>query len=194
MNKSSTKQDTQKYIVLIGPSGAGKTTIAQSLVTKFGLQLHKKHTTRPPRPHETDASGEDIFINEDTFASMVNNREFIDTVQPFGLPYKYGMVPPLNKPGKIGLVLLRSFVLPIFTDLYPNCLVLHIATPEDKLIRRMQKRGQSNEDIQKRIKSAAMEISDGEKLSDYNIDSSNPEAMDIINSIVAKYCGYDYSK
>ena len=74
--------------VLSSPSGAGKTSLSRKLLElDKELFLSISYTTRPPRPGEID--GEDyFFVNNDDFAFMQEQNEFLEYAKVFD--YYYG--------------------------------------------------------------------------------------------------------
>lgn len=64
--------------VLSSPSGAGKTTLSRLLIERVeGLSLSISATTRPMRPGEVD--GRDYaFVDEATFAAMVQRNDLLE--------------------------------------------------------------------------------------------------------------------
>ena len=74
--------------VLSSPSGAGKTSLSRKLLElDKELFLSISYTTRPPRPGEID--GEDyFFVNNDDFAFMQEQNEFLEYTKVFD--YYYG--------------------------------------------------------------------------------------------------------
>jgi guanylate kinase len=67
-----------KAIIFCAPSGAGKTTIVQYLLTEFSnLEFSISATTRPPRLKERD--GEDYFFYSNTeFLKKISNEEMLE--------------------------------------------------------------------------------------------------------------------
>jgi guanylate kinase len=65
-------------VVVSAPSGAGKTSLCEWVVTAVpGVAHSVSFTTRPPRPDEQD--GRDYhFVDEDTFRSMAARGEFAE--------------------------------------------------------------------------------------------------------------------
>ena len=65
-------------LILSSPSGAGKTTLCNRLRGEFpDLRFSVSHTTRKPRPTEVDGR-EYHFVDEETFAGMVERGEFAE--------------------------------------------------------------------------------------------------------------------
>lgn len=64
--------------VLSAPSGAGKTTICHTLVARDpGIVLSVSHTTRPPRPGETDGVSY-AFVPPERFRALVEAGAFVE--------------------------------------------------------------------------------------------------------------------
>ncbi|MGA1862766.1 guanylate kinase [Deferribacter thermophilus] len=68
-----------KLFVVSAPSGAGKTSLCNKLISKYKdrLKYSISYTTREPRIGEVD--GQDyFFIDEKKFKKMINNEEFLE--------------------------------------------------------------------------------------------------------------------
>ena len=73
-------------VTLTGPSGVGKTTIAQELVHRIpNARLVKSFTTRDPR--ESDAEGEYIYLSERWFRAFEYRNSFLWTTTVRGKHY-----------------------------------------------------------------------------------------------------------
>ena len=74
-------------LVISSPSGAGKSTIAQELLTGDGeLTMSVSATTRPPRPGEVD--GKDyVFVGKEVFERMVAEERLLEHATVFGNRY-----------------------------------------------------------------------------------------------------------
>ena len=76
-----------KLIVISSPSGAGKTTITKSLVSKKkNIELSVSLTTRSPRPNEV-ANKDYTFVNIKTFKKLVAKKSFLEHAKVFGNYY-----------------------------------------------------------------------------------------------------------
>lgn len=73
--------------VLSAPSGAGKTTIARSMLRQFpSLRFSVSATTRPRRPRETD--GKDyFFLSRDEFEARVADGGLVEWEEIYGNLY-----------------------------------------------------------------------------------------------------------
>lgn len=67
-----------KLIIITAPSGGGKTTIVNHLLSKFdNLSFSVSATTRKPRPKEVD--GKDYYFLEwEKFDTLVQEKEFVE--------------------------------------------------------------------------------------------------------------------
>lgn len=76
-----------KLYVIAAPSGGGKTSLLQALMTKRpGLEFSVSCTTRKPRAHEQD--GRDYhFITRGEFERLIVAGEFIEHAEVFGNLY-----------------------------------------------------------------------------------------------------------
>lgn len=75
-------------IVIVGESGAGKTTLQKELTDIFDTRFTKlvTYTTRPPRDMEVD--GVDYhFVTEDEFEKLKSSGQFLETATYRGWSY-----------------------------------------------------------------------------------------------------------
>ena len=71
-------------IVLSSPSGAGKTSLATSIVSENrSIVFSVSATTRLPRSGEVDGK-EYYFMDRPNFSRMIKNGEFIEYAEVFG--------------------------------------------------------------------------------------------------------------
>ena len=75
-------------LVLSGPSGVGKTTIAHQLLDRFDGVFSVSATTRPKGAGEQD--GVDyLFVSSEQFAAMQSDGQFLESAEVFG-KHAYG--------------------------------------------------------------------------------------------------------
>lgn len=84
---TSQSSSRAKLFVLSGPSGVGKTTLAQAVIDSDArLQRAITHTSRTPRSGEVDGLHYH-FVSEARFLEMKKNQEFLESVHIFGSYY-----------------------------------------------------------------------------------------------------------
>ena len=86
-------------IILSSPSGAGKTTLVKKIAFEKKYIISISHTTRKPRTNEVN--GKDyIFVNEQQFKNLINNKEFLEYAKVFENYYgssRRNVIENLNK-------------------------------------------------------------------------------------------------
>ena len=86
-------------IILSSPSGAGKTTLVKKLSEKDNFEISISHTTREPRPNETQ--NEDyFFVDELKFKRLIKNEEFLEYAKVFNNFYGTTRTPVIEKLNK----------------------------------------------------------------------------------------------
>jgi guanylate kinase len=79
-------KEKEKLFIYTGPDGSGRKTIAKMVATAFDMETVLSYTTRAPRHYEEN--GEDYhFVDEETFKTMENNQEFLESVEIDGIHY-----------------------------------------------------------------------------------------------------------
>ena len=69
-------------IILSSPSGAGKTTLVNSLSKLDNFEISISHTTRKPRQNEIPDK-DYFFVNVDEFTKLIKNQEFLEYAKVF---------------------------------------------------------------------------------------------------------------
>ncbi|GBD06901.1 Guanylate kinase [bacterium HR21] len=150
-------------IVISAPSGAGKTTVARHLLSRFPqLRFSVSATTRPRRPGEID--GRDyFFLTREQFEAAIQAGELVEYEEIFG--HLYGTLR-----SQVEDALQRGEFLLFDVDVkgalslrraYPQeTFLLYIAPPSlEELERRLRQRGtETEEQIRQRLQRAAMEL------------------------------------
>lgn len=149
-------------VVVSAPSGAGKTSLCEWVVTALpGLAHSVSFTTRPPRPDEKD--GRDYhFVDEATFRAMVGRGEFAEWAVVHGHLY-----------GTSRALLERYFAagLDVILDIdtqgaailrqgHPDGVFVFIVPPSWALLEERLRRRKSDveADIQRRLQRAREEV------------------------------------
>jgi guanylate kinase len=179
----------KNLIAISAPSGSGKTTLCRALQRRRPeIEFSVSCTTRPRRYNERD--GYDyIFLTEDEFQRLVDQRELVEYETVHG--YHYGT---LKKTVEAAIAANRLLLLEVdvkgamsIKRLYPeHTLTIFIMPPSVAELReRLRRRGTEPEDrIQKRLERLDMELGYKE-LFDFvvvndNIDEATEKLMNII--------------
>ncbi len=86
-------------IILSSPSGAGKTTLAKLLSEKKNYVVSISHTTRSPRPGETNHK-DYYFVNDNEFQRLIKNEEFLEYAKVFNNYYGTTRTPVIDNLNK----------------------------------------------------------------------------------------------
>jgi guanylate kinase len=164
-------------LVIIGPSGTGKSTLARNLEERGLIQITKTWTTRPSRADETGT--EHRFVNEIDFAKHEAKGGFLATVAPFGLTHRYGLPPAaIPSPPTVPSVLLRAPLVPLFARHYPNYKVYQIEDDYSVVADRLNQRAILGEELGSRLQDFHDERALGRSLADRIITNNQDlEAM-----------------
>ena len=175
-------------VALAGPSGSGKSTVEKVLAEKYHMKKLVSHTSRPMRKGEKD--GEDYhFVSREWFEEntdkLLENQEFNGN--------KYGLSIAELSPEQPNVLVVAPHGLKEIIEKAEHfnleVLVFYLYVPCYERVRRMQKRGDSAEDIVNRLAGDTIE----QDIVDLNIiidrgmstiNTSPEEIADRINSYV----------
>ncbi len=183
-----------KIFAVSAPSGTGKTTIVRRILREVpGLIYSVSATTRKKRDNEK--SGADyFFITEDEFLEKIRNNEFVEWEKVYD--YYYGTfrsyVEQCINDGKNIIAEVDVKGALALKSIYSEAILIFIAPPSlDELIERLMNRKTETEtDLQKRIERAKMELSQKDKF-DYliinkDLEKAISETKSLINKIINK--------
>ena len=72
-------KETERIFIFTGPSGAGRSTVANMVGNTLGMKKVISHTTRAARPSEVH--GQDYyFVNRDEFIRAIEGDEFLEHI------------------------------------------------------------------------------------------------------------------
>jgi len=86
-------------VILSSPSGAGKTTLVNLLSKLDNFEISISHTTRQPRPNETQ-NKDYYFVSDEEFKRLIKNEEFLEYAKVFDNFYGSTRTPVINNLNK----------------------------------------------------------------------------------------------
>lgn len=175
---------TQKIVGIMGVSGAGKSTILGRIVELSPeIRVIPTITDRPTRGGEIGR--EHAFVTSDKFTELIEQNKFSYSVQPFGLPYRYGVLSADIHASQPSILMLRSMFVNSFKEAFPEGVLVNIDAPAATIQKRITDRGDDAEAIAKRLNNYIAESSQGRKLCDYNF-AHEDSSTDVIAKAIIK--------
>ena len=148
-------------LVLVGPSGVGKSTIARKLTQQLNLSYVVSATTRPRKPGDENGKTYD-HISREEFLRRLDADAFMEYASVYDDYYATPKQPTLSWIAEGRDVLLEVDVQGALQVRYhyPDALLIFILPPTaGTLLQRLTDRGRDKpEEIQRRFRSARREI------------------------------------
>jgi guanylate kinase len=176
-------------LVVIGPSGSGKSSAVRVLARRGIVRVHPTWTTRPRRPDEANGSLEHRFVDDATFDSLADSGAFQDTVRLFGLPHRYGL-PPItpSTDGLVDVVMLRAPLVERFDrTVGPPRTVVQIEDGHARAAARLLARGTPAAEVFARLADNRREVTAGRAVADHVLvnDGTVDDLADRLTRLVA---------
>ena len=185
-----------QLVVISGPSGVGKDTIARALIAKREDSFHfvVTATTRPPRQDEVE--GQDyIFVSNNEFARMIEADEMLEWAIVYndykGVPKQ--QIRDALQSGKDVIMRVDVQGAATIRRLVPNAIfVFLIPKSEDDLVKRLvERKSETTEGLHLRTAMARQEM---KRVNDFdyvviNADGEQVRAVDQVLAIIdAAHC------
>jgi guanylate kinase len=187
---ATTLQHPGLLIVLVGPSGVGKSTISRKLAEKMHLKYIVSATTRKQNSKDDIGKIYD-YIDDLTFFKKLELGEFLEYAKVFDEYYGTPKRPTMDYLANGEDVLLEIDVqgaLQVRFQ-YPDALMIFIMPPDEaSLLERLRDRGRDSEEaIEKRYRGAKREIwmaKGSRAFDDMVINDSVDRAVDEIGRLI----------
>ena len=186
-----------KTIVITGKSSSGKDSLQNYLVSNYDFINLVSHTTRPPRPNESN--GYDYYvINKEDFINMNNKDLFVETreykvnTENGNDVWYYG----LSKSELDATTILNKIVILDFKGMRElaeyvgrdNLFVVYLDCDSDTRIDRMIKRGgMTDEEISRRFKADELDFIGMEESADLCANTGEYSTEDIAKIIAGVF-------
>ncbi|MGD8346005.1 MAG: guanylate kinase [Lysobacterales bacterium] len=176
--------------VVASPSGGGKSSLIRALLERDErVRLSVSHTTRPPRPGETD--GEHYhFVDRPAFERLVASDAFLEHAEVFGNRYgtsREGVEKQMRDGFDVMLDIDWQGARQVRAA-FPSCCGIFILPPSMQVLRdRLTGRRQDEpEVIERRMRAARSEISHWREFDFLVINDIFSEALEDLFSIIRR--------
>ena len=177
-----------KLLVFSGPSGVGKGSILNELLTRKNYSFSVSMTTRSPRPGEVDGVSY-YFVSQEKFDQTIEEGGFLEYVHKFEKSYGTPKKPILDMMAAGKNVILDIEMEGAFNvkKLFPKTMLIFILPPDLKTLHdRLEGRGsETQEQIEIRQKDIQKEIAQIVNYDYYVVNDTIKAAADTIDLIVS---------
>ena len=170
-------------LALIGKSGSGKTTIEDTLIREHGFKRAISHTSREKTVNDVERANY-YFVSKAEMERLWETGELVERVDY--LDNIYGFVESECKPDRVVAVLPDGLKqLNRRKDL--NIFSVYLDVSYDVRKERMSGRGDSDENVEKRLRNDDEVFAGVESMVDLVINNDDKTIEEIVNIILKEY-------
>ena len=170
-------------LALIGKSGSGKTTIEDTLIREYGFKRAISHTSREKRVNDVEGVNY-YFVSKAEMERLWETGELVERVDY--LDNIYGFVESECKPDRVVAVLPDGLKqLNRRKDL--NIFSVYLDVSYDVRKERMSGRGDSDENVEKRLRNDDEVFAEVESMVDLVINNDDKTIEEIVDEILKSY-------
>jgi guanylate kinase len=188
---SEIKPLKQNVLVIVGPSGVGKSFLTKRLIENYPFKLVLSTTTRSIRPGEVQ-NVDMNFVSEEEYDELENDGDMFMSNSFLNARYGYrrSFIEGIKNEGKIPVAIVYSTVVDQFYREFPESFGIFLYPSNPDLLKyRMKNRGDTDETIERRMLAMQQEVDAYEGIAyrflqkkiDISNDSDALVAIDVIN-------------
>lgn len=166
-------------LLIIGPSGTGKSTLLRGLDSELNINIVPTWTTRPPRGDESNDS-EHIYATDDEFDA----QSFVATVEPFSLPYRYGLPVFRLSNDTLTVIMMRADQAAQLKSRFSDAIIYQIEAPYSAVSDRLAARESSGETSGSRLDDYEKEQAAGRQIAN-RVFQNDQSPASLHNQVVA---------
>jgi guanylate kinase len=169
-----------RLLAFIGPSGCGKSSLLRELIDRGLVSVSPTWTDRPRRAGEETLEHE--FVSATEFDQLVAAGHFAEVVQPFNLPYRYGL-PLITTADTSTIVMIRAPFVKLFRHYYPAAQVYQLEASYDFAARAVADRNEA--DAGTRLSGFEQEVAAGRQLADRIFYNQAQPLAELADEVIA---------